>query len=129
MNLSTIRAGIATQLKTISGLRVYTEWPDTISWPCALIKPATILPHQTFDGGIDVHIEVLLLAYPIQNSLPIAQKALDAYLADSGSSSVMAAIEATGVYTVLPPISDYGPIEIEGGDTAMGCRFDVLVYG
>ena len=51
-NPSTIRNGLATQLKTISALkRVYTRWPNIIDVPCAIIKRGQAEPEQTFGRG------------------------------------------------------------------------------
>lgn len=51
-NPQTLKNGIATRLRTISGLKnVYTEWPDTIIPPCAIITRGVAEPEQTLGRG------------------------------------------------------------------------------
>ncbi len=129
MDLSTVRTGIQSKLSTITGLKAYATWPDQLAAPCAIVKPSSCEMDSDFDGDNDLLFEVLVLAAPIQNGMVRGQDVLDAYLDDSGASSVKAAIEAGGAYRVMR-WRDYGPHDVPPGSGAvyLAAVFDVLVY-
>lgn len=94
MSLADIRAGLATALEDAGlGLRVFAYEPFQVPWPAAVIGwPQRYVPHDTFGETeamvIPVRIEVAV------KSDRAATDALNDFLELSGSSSVVAAIEA-----------------------------------
>jgi len=122
--VSTIRTNLQTALATISGLRAYATWPDQIITPCALIRVTRIVYGETLDAGRDVFLEIILLAAPSGQGLERAQAKLDAYLDQSGTSSLVATVE-TGQRRVVET-TDYGELEVNGVPF-IGARFSVQV--
>jgi hypothetical protein len=131
--LSAIRAGLATQLSTISGLRGLAEVSGAPSPPCAIVVPGrgTFISYdETFEAGVaDFTMEiVLLVSYANERA---SQGAMDAYLASTGPSSVRAAVAAGGTlggvcdYAIVTQAAAYGLIEW-GGTQYLGCRLTVV---
>ena len=136
-----IRNGLATRLETIAGLHVFDtgEWPDQITPPAALIKPARA-NHQIAFGAagdqrtehaFEVHVLVSL-----KGGLVNAQRALDLYAANTGVSSIYQAIAgdrylgALVNYTQIRGWRDYDTVEVRLGDEAqefLGAVVDVEV--
>ena len=51
-NPQALKNGLAARMKSISALKyVYTEWPDQIIPPCAIITRGEAVPEQTFGRG------------------------------------------------------------------------------
>ncbi len=92
-DITTLRTNIAANIQTISGLMTYSEWPGTFNAPGAIVVPTESDPEQTL-GTVDLSIfffEVLvavLLAAP----LDVAQRDLAAYVSNTGTKSVLAAL-------------------------------------
>ncbi len=92
--LSNVRSGLKTRLETISGLRVFDTWPDTVIPPCAIIRLAPgSQPHTTFSGNGSHNFEITVLVQI--STLDRAQEALDLYIDHSGDSSIIAALEGS----------------------------------
>jgi hypothetical protein len=91
--LSELRAGIATNLATISGLRTTATVPDQINPPIAVVMPNTITYDTAFarSGGDEYEFLVMVIVGRVDERS--AQNKLDAYASSSGNSSVKAAIE------------------------------------
>jgi hypothetical protein len=91
--LSELRAGIATNLATISGLRTTPTVPDQINPPIAVVMPNTITYDTAFarSGGDEYEFLVMVIVGRVDERS--AQNKLDAYASSSGNSSVKAAIE------------------------------------
>lgn len=93
MNPRTIRTGLATRLRTISGLHVYERWPSQINAPCAVVDLVTAEPEQTMGRGeltkYDFIIEVLC---PLSGGWENAQDQIDPLLATSSTGGVFGAI-------------------------------------
>lgn len=89
-----IMAGIAEQLDTITGLRVYAYPPDSIAVPAAVVAfPDTVEYDTTMARGADrvvVPVHVLVGKVSDRASSP----ALTTYMAGEGLGSVKTAIEA-----------------------------------
>lgn len=91
MNLATIRADLKTRLATISGLQTYDTVPAKPEPPCAVVEPASGIPHQSFERGSgDVRFSVTMLVQCAD--WPSTQTALDGYIS-SGAGSVLDALE------------------------------------
>jgi hypothetical protein len=86
-------------------------------------------------GNRRVIFEILLLAAPVQNGSVAAQNKLDAYLDETGTYSVIAALNGDktlgGVIDTLSVAwRDYGSHEVPLGSGAQyaGAVFDVVIY-
>lgn len=90
--LSQIRTGLATNLRTISGLRVFEELPDNPSPPVAVFALNQISFDQNFGGLAKYDFTVQVIVGRAAERT--AQRALDLYVAPSGASSVKGAIES-----------------------------------
>lgn len=91
MNLSTIRAALATTLQAAFE-RVATEPPDQVNPPMAVISgPDPVTYSETWDAGH--HLTFTVRALVARNVPRSAQAALDDYMSDE-SASVYAALEA-----------------------------------
>lgn len=116
-SLETLRDELQTRLQTISGLNAYDVWPGSITAPAAIVMPASPaavnVANRTLPGmraseligaspaveyertvagpatnyRFDIHLLVKKARAP-----EAAQNTLDAYVSDSGASSVPAAI-------------------------------------
>ncbi len=122
--VSDIHKAIQAKLQAIGGLQAYDVWPDQPAMPCAVVESPSGDYDDTSDGGYAVHAEVLLLVAPAQLGLARGQRALDAYLAPTGTQSVKAAID-DGQYRVTG-WREKGVVEVNGVP-CIGCRFLVEV--
>lgn len=88
-----IRAGIATNLGTISGLRSSPEIPDSPNPPIAIINLDTIEYDEAFNGGLTRYnfVVTLVVGRAAERTM---QRKLDAYCQPTGSQSVKVAIES-----------------------------------
>ena len=92
-SLTALRAGLATRLATISGLRASATIPDNPSPPIAVVMPGRITYDTAFGRGSDEYtFDVMLIVGRVADRA--SQNNLDAYCASSGSASIKAAIEA-----------------------------------
>lgn len=93
-NISDLRAGIATNLATISGLRTSATVPDSINPPIAVVMPNTINYDTSFarTGGDEYEFLVMVIVGRVDERT--AQNRLDGYCSGTGASSVKAAIES-----------------------------------
>lgn len=131
---SDIRARLKTRLLTISGLRVYATVPDKPETPAAIIRPLRMDYQQSMGatGANRVPFEIIVLT-PLSASNERSQDLLDAYLDESGTYSLKAAIEGDktlgGTVDTLHVAGwrDYGMIEWVG-IPYLGVRVDVEVW-
>lgn len=88
-----IRAGIATNLGTISGLRASAEIPDSPNPPIAIINLDTIEYDEAFNGGLTRYnfVVTLVVGRAAERTM---QRKLDSYCQPTGSQSVKVAIES-----------------------------------
>ena len=118
--ITQVRDGLKTRLETISGLHVYSRWPNTLVVPAAIIKRAPgSQPYTTFSGNSSLRFEVKAVT-SLAGNVERAQDALDAYIDHSGASSIKAAIEGDETldgmaqYLLLGEWSDEQAIMHEG---------------
>lgn len=91
-SVGAIRTSLKTRLATISGLNAYDLVQGGITAPAAVVSRKRTTYDAAFAG--DVHDFVFTVTLFVQaTSIRSAQEAMDAYLATSGASSVIAAIE------------------------------------
>jgi hypothetical protein len=129
--LSQIRTGLATNLRTISGLRVFEELPDNPSPPVAVFALNQISFDQNFGGLAKYDFTVQVIVGRAAERT--AQRALDLYVAPSGASSVKGAIESnrsmSGVVsdTYVESVPSVGQITVND-QLYLAADFLVAVY-
>lgn len=94
MNPKTLRTGIATRLRSITGLLVYERFPGpSPNPPCAIVDLVAAEPEQTMGRGdltrFDFTIEILM---PLTGGWENAQDRLEPLLATSSTGGVFGAI-------------------------------------
>jgi len=92
MSITTIREGIATNLATISGLRVSADVPDNPTPPQAIVQLQSVDYDGAFQGGLTTYsfLVTVLVGRAAERS---AQTKLNAY-ASTGAGGIKAAIES-----------------------------------
>lgn len=93
MSIDGIRAGIATNLGTITGLRTAAELPDNPNPPVAVVQLRTIEYDQAFKRGLAVYTfsVTVIVGRAAERE---AQRRLNDYCDNTGASSVKVAIES-----------------------------------
>lgn len=90
--MTELRAGLATRLATISGLRASATLPDQPQPPQAVIYPDRITFDQTFARGCDQY-DFIVQVIVGRIAERTAQNSLDKFCDPSGATSIKAAIE------------------------------------
>ena len=132
MNPTPVRAGLATAIDSIAGLRVFDYVPDSIAPPAAVIEPVEVEFDEAMVRGLDKYRAYVLVIVGRMSERGAADR-LDNYLAGSGVSSVKAAIEADrtlgGACDTLQ-VTDANPrtVTVSGVDM-LAYRFGVDIYG
>lgn len=130
--IAQIREGIATNLRTIAGLRTTDTVPDNPQPPVAIVSPSSIQYDLSFQRGLDLHNFVVMIVVG-RASERNAQRTLDLFCAGTGASSVKAAIESNRTLTGLvqdlrvTSMRNYGSTTI-GETTYLAVEFDLVVY-
>lgn len=93
MNISLIRDELAAALATISGLRVTSFAADSIAVPAAVVEVDNIDFDKTHGNNLH-EITFKIRVYASRATDRGGQKALDGYLAGSGTGSIRAALQA-----------------------------------
>ena len=94
MNVRSVRAGLNTNLATVSGLQTYDFVPAKPEPPCAIVKPHDdpFLRRESMGmGHVSALFDVLVLVGNVVDDE--SQDVLDDYIKTSGTGSVWAAIE------------------------------------
>lgn len=131
MNVANVMTELATQLDTITGLRVFAFPPDNIAAPAAIVGfPETITYDVTMGRGVDqIDLPIFVLVGRVTDRTAWANMA--PYLAGSGSSSVKAVLKA-GTYTAFAS-ARVASAEIEAitmaGIDYLAAIFTVNVFG
>lgn len=132
MSLTNIRDGIATNLATISGLRTAAEIPDNPSPPIAIVQLRQIRYDQAFQKGLAVYtFTVSVIVGRVQERE--AQRRLNAYSDNSGSSSIKTAIESDktlggAAFDVrVESLDNIGSLQLNDA-TYLGADFTVTAY-
>ena len=130
--VSQLRAGLATNLATISGLRTSALIPDAPQPPIAVVIPNAISYDTTFHRGFDTYTYTITLIVGRQSDRT-AQTTLDGYCDPTGATSVKTAIESDktlggNAQTLrVTDMSTYGSMTI--ADTVyLIADFSVTVY-
>jgi hypothetical protein len=131
-SITDLRAGLATRLATISGLRTTTETPDTVSPPIAIINVANVNYDRAFQRGLDEYnfVVTVIVGRVGERS---AQRLLDSYVSPVAPSSVKLAIELDRTLggkcdsLRVTDMRNYGSLVI-GEITYLAAEFNVVVY-
>lgn len=131
-SINAIRSGLATNLATISGLRVAAEMPDSPNPPVAIIMLEGVEYDQAMKQGLtQYNFSVsVIVGRAAEREM---QRKLDTYLQISGSQSVKLAIESDrtldGVVYDLRVVSSssIGSIIIND-QTYLAAEFTVTVF-
>ena len=131
-SITDIRAGLATQIGAVPGLRTTTETPDTISPPIAIINVSNVSYDKAGSRGLDEYNFVVTVIVGRVGERT-AQRLLDSYVSTTGASSVKLAIESdrtlAGKCDTLrvTDMRNYGQTVI-GEVTYLAAEFNVVVY-
>jgi hypothetical protein len=131
-SITDLRAGLATRLGTISGLRTTTETPDTISPPIAIINVQNVNYDRTFMRGLDEYNFVITVIVGRVGERS-AQRLLDSYVSPVAPSSVKLAIELDRTLggrcdtLRVTDMRNYGSLVI-GEITYLAAEFNVVVF-
>jgi hypothetical protein len=127
-----LREGLATRLRTISGLRAASTQPDNPNPPQAIVNLDSITYDSAYSRGLDEYqFTILVLAGRVAERT--SQNRLEAYLNPSGSSSVKTAIQGDrtlgGKAQTLrvTEVTSYGSINV-GDVTYLAANLTVVVY-
>lgn len=134
MNLGNIRSGIATRLQTITGLRVHTTVPDDIQPPAAVIGPPTGVYADAVGPSTSATVQIPVWVLVSRADARTGQNALDDYIDDTGSKSVLAAVD--GDNTLGSEVDDcqvqgwenYGAAFTFGDTQYIGVQFNLEVF-
>ncbi len=135
MTVSDVRTKLKARLETITELTVHGEVPLALGkFPAAVIDVEALDYHRTMGasgGAVDIEIRVFLLV--AEGDAPEARSTLDGYMAPSGTTSMLAAIEGTSGgapavadYAFLRRVENIGYVSYRG-QTYYGAEFVVEV--
>jgi hypothetical protein len=131
MSISLLRAGLATNLQTITGLRVVETLPDLVNPPMAMIGLTKVNYNQQNQRSMaEYTFQVTVVLGRVSERT--AQASLDVLVAP-GSGSIKYAIESDrtlggNAYEVfVPELSAYGAVSINGIDY-LSAEFSVQVF-
>jgi len=131
LSIFDIRAGLAANLATISGLRTSVDIPDNPNPPIAVIGIENVQYDQSYQRGL-VEYNFLVTVIASRASDRWAQRKLDEYTS-TGASSVKAAIESDktlggAAYDVrVIQMSNVGAVSL-GEVSYLAADFAVTVY-
>ncbi len=126
--IAAVRSAIKTGLDTISGLANHKEEPDAVPVAPFSILGKTEIDYSTDMGGGHNMLFRLFLAV-FEGSAESAFSSLDDYLASSGSSSILAAIEAATIgngYALVTRVENVGHVRYRDR-TFVGAEFVIRV--
>lgn len=130
-SISELRAGIATNLATITGLRTGATIPENVNPPFAIVAPSSMTYHMAMRNGMTTYNFVITLVVSRADARS-GQNALDAFCSSTGSSSIRSAVESDRTLggkafdCVVTQMRNYGSLAI-GDNTYLAAEFDLTV--
>jgi len=132
VSITTIRDGIATNLRTISGLRATSEIPDNPSPPQAVIQLQNVDYDGAFQGGLTTYsfLVTVLVGRAAERT---AQNRLNGF-ASTGSGGIKAAIESDkslsgAAYDVrVETMTNISAVSLGGDIAYLSADFIVTVF-
>lgn len=133
MTPSAVRQGLATALDTITGLRSFDYVPDGISPPAAVVEPLEVTYHEAnISTGLNYYRAYILVIVGRMSDRS-SQDRIDAYLNNTGASSIRAAIESDrtlgGACSTLQVVEALPRSVVVSGIDMAAYRFEVDIYG
>jgi hypothetical protein len=131
MSLALIRKGMADNLGSIAGIRVYEEVPDNPVMPCALIFLERATYNEAFARGLTLYefsVRVIVSRVTERRS----QRRLDEFI-DNGATSLKTALESdlsldgAAFDATVTSLSAVGSVTI-GETTYLAATFEVTVH-
>ena len=132
MSIATIRAGLGTNLATLSGLRVATSLPEQVNPPQAVVALQSVAYDGALRGGLTTYT-FMVTVLTGRMSERTAQSILDGYISP-GAGAIKNAIESDktlggSCYDVrVEAMSSVGSLTI-GEVNYLAADFTVTVYG
>jgi len=132
VSIATIRAGLGTNLATLSGLRIATSLPEQVNPPQAVISLQSVAYDGALRGGLTTYT-FMVTVLTGRMSERTAQSILDGYISP-GAGAIKNAIESDktlggSCYDVrVEAMSSYGSLTI-GEVNYLAADFTVTVYG
>ena len=127
-----IRTALGVKLDTITGLRVFDYVPDSLAPPAAVVEPIEVDYDQAMNLGCEFY-RAFILVIVGRMSDRSSQDRLDAYVAESGASSIKAALETDrtlgGACATLVVTSARPREVVVSGVNMIAYRFEVTIYG
>lgn len=130
-DFSVVRAGLAANLSTITGLQVLETAPESIAPPTVVIVPGDgefVSYDVSTDGADDVKFTLHL--YIARRLDQVAQAEVDSYLDRTGSKSIYAAVRSAPIagtdFVEVTSAFDYGDY-VYAGELFLGCKFTVEI--
>jgi hypothetical protein len=131
-SISELRAGIKTNLATISGLRVSDYQPDNINPPVAIVFPISVDYDDTFARGMQTYtFSVQIIVGRVSERS--GQNAIDSFISSTGTSSIKLAIESNKTLSGkafdlrVTDMRNYGELLV-GEVNYLSAEFIVLCY-
>jgi hypothetical protein len=130
--ISELRAGIKTNLATITGLRVSDFQPDNINPPVAIVFPISVNYDETFARGMQTYtFSVQVIVGRVSERT--GQNSIDAYISSTGTKSIKLAIESNKTLggkafdLRVTDMRNYGELTV-GEVNYLSAEFVVLCY-
>ena len=130
-NIAELRTEIATNLATITGLRVSSFIPDNPNPPIAIVQFDRAQYHLDMANGLSEYNFIIQVVVGRADERT-AQRNLDSYCASTGAASVLLAVESNRTLSgkafdcIVTEMSSYGPVSIND-TTYLGAEFQVRV--
>jgi hypothetical protein len=131
-SISELRAGIKTNLATISGLRTSDYQPDSINPPVAIVFPVSLNYDETFHRGMQTYTFAVQVIVG-RVSERTGQSTIDSYCSSTGTNSIKLAIESDKTLAGkafdlrVTDMRNYGEL-IVGEVNYLSAEFVVLCY-
>jgi uncharacterized protein YqfA (UPF0365 family) len=131
-NIAALRSGIATNLSTISGLRVTDTIPDQINPPQAILSLSGVSFDKAMHKGLTQYTFTLTVIVARQSERT-GQAKLDTYVQSTGSNSIKLAVESDRTLggaaydCVVPQVTSYGVTTI-GEINYISGEFEIVAY-
>jgi hypothetical protein len=132
VSIATIRAGLGTNLATLSGLRIATSLPEQVNPPQAVVALQSVAYDGALRGGLTTYT-FMVTVLTGRMSERTAQSILDGYISP-GAGAIKNAIESDktlggSCYDVrVEAMSSVGSLSI-GEVNYLAADFTVTVYG
>lgn len=131
--IAELRAGLATNLRTIADLEVYEREGGMINVPSAVVVTPTINYHQSFGANSLIRYDFRVTLFVQSADAEQQNYDLDQYLDNGSPTSVRAAIESDltlGGAADSLTVTGFRPLDNEevAGLGYWGGSFDVTVY-